>query len=153
MAAKAPGTIIVAWEDPNEQRRENIIVINTRSMTVATVLSDLPIVEYQHGNKVFKPGDKLSLFMYHTGTTEAMSLTAAGGLSVPITLKNLRTGKKEEAEIEGVGKYAFTADVVTGTKDTWERIGYYTVPLGQEFVLGKRRAFNSRLLLDLYTAA
>lgn len=152
MSAKAVGTVVVQWSDPNAQRKENLITLNARTMTKASAMDVLPIVDYKTMGKVFREGDYLNILFIHAETTEAMA-PEKGCASVPITIKNTRTGRYEEAEVEIAGKYSFTEDVVTGTKDTEERILYYCVPLGMKFVLGKKRAFNSRLNIDVYTDA
>lgn len=150
MAAKAPGTIILYWTDPNDARKTDLYSINARVLVKTGALDTQPIIDYWHMKQVWKQGDKLNVAFIHTGTTADLN-SIGSDVSVPVTIKNLHAGIREEAEIECVGKYKFTEDVTTGTKDARLRILYYVCPAGIEFVLGKKRAFNSRLMADIYT--
>lgn len=151
MVAKEPGTAIIYWTDPNDRMTVDLITINTRGMLGANSMEQNPIVNYFLMKQVWKEGDKLNL-AYICVTTDAVTTTGSSSISIPITIKNLHAGVYEEAEIEGKdsGKYSLVEDVLTGTAATRLRIAYYTCPAGIEFVLGKKRAFNSRLLLDIY---
>ena len=150
MTAKCAGTAVLKWTDPDNQRKEVLVSINARSMLAATALDSLPIVDYWLNKRVFNYGDKLEVYFISSETTATIVLTAVSTISIPITVKNTRTGKYEEGEIEIAGKRALTQDVLTGTKDAELRVAYYTCPIGISFVLGKKRAFNSRLLLDIF---
>lgn len=153
MAAKIKGTAIVYWEDPNENLTKDMITINARSMVKTYTAEKLPIVGYWVKKQVWRVGDKLSVAFISAITTAAVA-PEKGAFSIPITVKNTRAGgSKEEATVEIYGKYAFTEDIVYGTKDKRERILYYTCPEGMEFVLGHKRAFNSRLMLSLWANA
>lgn len=131
--------------------RVDLITINTRVFLQANAPDTLPIVDYKHMGQVWKEGDKLNL-AYITVGTDAITTAGGSAVSIPITIKNLHAGVYEEAEIEGsgTGKYSLTHDDLTGTAATRLRIAYYECPAGIEFVLGKKRAFNSRLMLDIY---
>lgn len=146
MAAYEPCTMIVGWKDPNASDQKDIITINGRGMEAAKALyRDLPVVEFMAGGKIYKYGDILFIDWIPVGTDDWV--VASSIMSVPVTFKNLRTGKYEETEIELTGKYAWTTTLV-GTAGVRANIATYTIPNGMQLVLGKKRAHNSRLLLN-----
>lgn len=146
MAGYEPCTLIVGWTDPNESKKEDIITINGRGMEASkATFRDLPVVNFRPTKRQFKEGDKLYIDWIPVGTDDWV--VASSIMSVPVTIKNTRTGDYEEAEIELGGKYVFATTLV-GTAGIRARICLYTVPTGMTLVLGKRRAHNSRLLLN-----
>ena len=154
-AAYEPATIIVGWKDPNESITEDIITKNTYQMQTAKLLiKDLPVVDFRPTPRVWHSGDILFVDWIPKATDDWEALSAVDGIynsimSIPVTFKNIRTGKYEDAFIELMGKYAWTT-TFTGTAATRSKVGRYTVPDGVTLVLGHRRAHNSRLLISLY---
>ena len=146
MAAYEPCTLIVGYKDVNESKTEDYIILNGRGMNSAKALwHDLPVVEFKKGDRVWKEGDILFVDWIPVGTDDWVA--ASSIMMVPITFKNLSNGKYEEAYIELTGKYAWTTTLV-GTAATRAKIGRYSCPAGMQFVLGHRRAHNSRLLIN-----
>lgn len=146
MAGYEPCDLIVGWKDPNDSHTEDYITINGRGMNAAKALfSDLPIVEYQHGGRVYKENDIVFIDWIPVGTDDWVVATSI--MSVPVTFKNTRTGKIEVAYIELSGKYAWTTTLV-GTAAVRAKVCRYTIPVGMRMVLGHKRAFTSRLLLN-----
>ena len=152
MAAKIGGTAIIYWEDPNANKRVVLKTINTRMMVKTYTQDQLPILEFFPKKRVFRYGDKLCIDFISAITTAEIA-PEKGAVTMPITVKNLRANVREEAEIDIVGKYSFTEDVVTGTQSKAERILYFACPKGIEFVLGKKKAFNSRLMISIWSNA
>lgn len=151
-AAKIGGTAVIYWEDPNGNKKIVLKTINTRSMVKTYTQDQLPILEYFPKRRVFRYGDKLCIGFISAVTTAAIA-PEKGAITVPITVKNIRAGVREEAEVDIVGKYSFTEDIVYGTQNKEERILYFSCPKGIEFVLGKKRAFNSRLMVSVWCDA
>ena len=146
MAAYEPCTLVVGWTDPNESDRRDLITINGRGMEAAKALyRDLPVVEYKLKGQIFREGDIVFIDWIPVSTDDWV--VASSIMSVPVTIKNTRTGTYEEAEIELVGKYAWTTTLV-GTAGVRANVCTYEVPKGLSLVLGKKRAHNSRLLLN-----
>lgn len=144
-----PGTVVVYWTDPNESDTHSMITMDAAFMNDAKAsFRDLPIIDYFLLKRIFKPKDKLCIGFIAPAVDTIV--TADSYLSVPVTMKNLRTKKYEEGEISKAGKYVFTDDVLTTIANTQVRLWYYTIPDGISLVLGKRRAFNSRLLIAPY---
>lgn len=146
MAGYEPSTMIVGWSDPNESVREDIHTINGRGMEAAKALyRDLPVMNYRPTKRIFKEGDILFIDWIPVATDDWV--VASSIMSLPVTIKNTRTGKYEEGEIELDGKYVWTTTLI-GTAGIRARICEYIIPVGLSIVLGKRRAHNSRLLLN-----
>ena len=140
----------VGWADPNDFKQETIISVQSRGMTAAqTTYRDLPVVQYRPTKRIFKTGDILWVDWTPISTDDWV--VAASILSIPVTIKNTRADNREEAEIELVGKYTFTTNAASlvGTAGHRNRAAWYTVPEGMSFVIGKKRAHNSRLLLTM----
>jgi len=146
MAAYEPCTLIVGYKDPNESVTQDIIALNGRGMNSAKALwTDLPVVDFMAGGRVFKEGDIVFIDWIPVGTDDWV--VASSIMMVPVTFKNLSNGKYEDGYIELTGKYAWTTTLV-GTAGVRAKICRYTIPAGIKLVLGHRRAHNSRLLLN-----
>ena len=150
MAAYIPSQFIVGFMDPNEAIRNDLITISSKQMKDALALfRDLPVVEFQHGERIFHEDDILFVDWICVGTTNWVVATSV--MAVPVTFKNNRTGRYEAATIELTGKYAWTTTLV-GVAATRLKACRYTVPKGMSMVLGHKRAHNSRLLLYPFSA-
>jgi len=148
--ADEPCMFYVGWADPNDLKSETIISMQSRGMTAAQATTrDLPVIQYRPTKRIFKTGDILWVDWTPVSTDDWV--VAASIMSVPVTIKNTRTDDKEEADIELSGKYAFTTNAASlvGTAGERKRAAWYVVPEGMSFVIGKKRAHNSRLLLTM----
>ena len=146
MAAYEPCTLMLGYADPNESVRDDFIVMNGRGMEASKASYEkLPIVDFFMRKKIWRQGDIMYIDWEPVGTDDWV--VASSIMSVPVTFKNMRTGNYEEAEIELVGKYAWTTTLV-GTAGVRVEICKYVIPDGMQMVLGHKRAFNSRLLLN-----
>ena len=154
-SAYEPSTVIVGYKDPNESVTEDIITKNTYHMEKAKALhNDLPVVDFRPTSRVWHGGDIVFVDWIPVGTDDWEALSAVDGvynsiMSVPVTFKNLRTKKYEDAFIELMGKYAWTT-TLTGTAGIRSKVARFIVPKGLTLVLGHERAHNSRLLITLW---
>ena len=150
MANEEPAMIYIGWTDPLQSNPLDIITMHTRLMQASEDLyRDQPIVDYHKGRKTFRTGDILFIDALVDASDDWVVATSK--ISVPVTIKNTRTGKKEDAELELTGKYALTtsADSLVTLSTARLRIAWYTIPEGMALVLGKQRAHNSRLMVVL----
>ncbi len=150
MANEEPAMIYIGWTDPLESTPQDIITVHTRLMLGSEDLySDQLVVDFKKGGRVFRKGD----ILYVDALVDASDdwVVATSRMQIPVTIKNTRTGKYEDADIELTGKYKFTtaADTLVTLSTARLRIATYTIPEGMSLVLGKQRAHNSRLLVVL----
>ena len=114
MAAYEPATVIVGYKDVNESKTEDYIVMNTRSMNSAKALwHDLPVVDFKLGERVWHEGDILFVDWIPVGTDDWV--VADSDLMVPITIKNLSTGKYSDAYVELLGRRYGWSTTLVGT--------------------------------------
>lgn len=153
--ATAEGRIRIVFSDASQTEKRVVAEFATQELDLATDPRQLQIVPMSAG---FISEDDLMImeFMPTAGSgdvaTDPTESATHSLVRVPITIKNVRTANKYE-KILTSKDFNAAATNYTCTQDVWTAIGTVTVGAQEQIKIGRAIADNSRVRIELKTAA
>lgn len=148
MAQAEPCEVTVQWK--SKLKRNVLDLIQAKSGDMVLGASDprmLPVVPYMAGGKIFVEDEYLCVALECVAQDGISTVVTDSTVKVPVTMKDLQSGRKWPAMMGLNGQYAFTAlanDTVFDASEKKEWL-YFRIPRGMKLVVGHENQFNSRL--------
>ena len=151
----AEGRIRLIFSDASQTEKRVIAEYSSQRLDRSTDPRQQPIVPMSEG--VISEDDLLIMeFMPTAGAgdvaTDPTESATHSLVEVPVTIKNIRTKNKYEKVLTSKD-FNPVATNYTCAQDTWTVIGTVTVSAQEQIKLGYAIADNSRISIDLLTAA
>lgn len=151
----AEGRIRLVFSDASQTEKRVVGEYASQTLDLATDPRQLIIVPQSVGT--ISEDDLLIMEFYPTSAagdvaTDPTESATHSLVRVPVTIKNVRTGNKYE-KILTSADFNAAATNYTCAQNTWTSIGTVTVSAQEQLKLGYAIADNSRIMIDLLTAA
>lgn len=151
----AEGRLRLVFSDASQTEKRVIAEYATLTLDISTDPRQQIIVPMSAG--FISEDDLLIMEFYPTSAagdvaTDPTESATHSLVRVPITVKNVRTGNKYEKVLTSADFNA-AATNYTCAQNTWTAIGTVTVSAQEQIKLGFAIADNSRISIDLLTAA
>lgn len=151
----AEGRIRLVFSDASQTEKCVIAEFASQVLDISTDPRQMPIVPMSAG--LISEDDLLIMeFMPVSGAgdvaTDPTESATHSLVRIPVTVKNVRTGNKYEKMLTSADFNA-AATNYTCAQNAWTVIGTVTVSAQEQLKLGYAIADNSRIMIDLLTAA
>lgn len=151
----AEGRIRLVFSDASQTEKRVIAEFASQVLDISTDPRQMPIVPMSAG--LISEDDLLIMeFMPVSGAgdvaTDPTESATHSLVRIPVTVKNVRTGNKYEKMLTSADFNAVAANY-TCAQNAWTVIGTVTVSAQEQLKLGYAIADNSRIMIDLLTAA
>lgn len=151
----AEGRLRLVFSDASQTEKKVIAEYATYTLDVSADPRQQIIVPMSQG--IISEDDLLIMEYFPTSAagdvaTDPTESATHSIVRVPVTVKNVRTGNKYEKVLTSVDFNAVATNY-TCAQNTWTVIGTVTVSAQEQLKLGFAIADNSRVMIDLLTAA
>ena len=153
--ATAEGIVRLVYSDASETSKNQAMNLSTQELDLATDPRQLQVLAF--GGQVLAEDDKLIMEFFPTAAagdvaTDPTESATHSLIRVPVTVKNVRTGNKFERTLTS-NDFQSAAANYSCSQNAWTAIGTYTVGAQEEVRLGHINPVNSRVRIELKTAA
>lgn len=153
--ATAEGIVRLVYSDASETNRPEAMRFSTQDLDLATDPRQLQVMPY--GGQILAEDDKLIMEFFPTGgagdvATDPTESATHTLVKIPVTIKNVRTGNIFTRTLTS-NDFQATATNYTCPQNVWTAIGSYTIGAQEELSLGNQNPVNSRIRIQLLTAA
>ena len=153
--ATAEGIVRLLYADASETKRDQAGQFNSQELDIATDPRQLQVLPF--GGQVLAEDDVLIMEFYPTAgagdvATDPTESATHSLIRIPVTVKNIRTGNKFEKVLTSYDFQTAAANYTCG-QNAWTVIGRYVIGAQEEIMLGHANPVNSRIRIELKTAA
>lgn len=153
--ATAEGIIRLVYSDASETVKNQAMNLSTEELDLSSDPRQLQVLPF--GGQVLAEDDKLIMEFYPTSAvgdvaTDPTQSATHSLVRIPVTMKNVRTKNKFERTLTSYD-FQTVAKNYSCAVGSWTAIGVYIVGAQEEMRLGHINPVNSRVRIELKTAA